>query len=186
MAAKKEPEAKKLTSRKTTAKKAKGAAAPKTKSKSARLIEFENDPTKMTLLAGWARDGLSQEQIAKNMGISRSTFNEWCRLSSDISDTIKKNKEVSDFEVENSCYKSACGYYVINEKEEEVLKDGEIITLHKKYKTWIPPNAACIFFWLKNREPDKWRDKVPELTDSENDNAGLIQIAPVLESDSNG
>lgn len=43
----------------------------------AKYQEWIDDPDKRTLLSGWARKGLSDQQIAKNIGISRSTLNEW-------------------------------------------------------------------------------------------------------------
>ncbi|TWT04615.1 helix-turn-helix domain-containing protein [Planomicrobium sp. CPCC 101079] len=64
----------------------------------------------LTLLNGWARDGLTDEQIAHNIGISRSTLNEWKKKYPDISDTLKKGKEVVDRQVENALLKRALGY----------------------------------------------------------------------------
>lgn len=62
------------------------------------------------MLSGWARDGLTDEQIAHNMGISRSTLNEWKKRYPDISDTLKRGKEVIDRQVENAMIKKALGY----------------------------------------------------------------------------
>lgn len=64
----------------------------------------------LALLSGWARDGLTDEQIAHNMGISRSTLNEWKKRYPDISDTLKRGKEVVDRQVENAMIKKALGY----------------------------------------------------------------------------
>ena len=49
-------------------------------------------PENLILLEGWARDGLTDEQIAQNMGICRDTLIEWKKKYSDISDTIKKDR----------------------------------------------------------------------------------------------
>ena len=57
---------------------------------------------KLILLEGWARDGLTDEQIAKNIGISRASLYEWKKKEVDIFDALKKGKEVIDFEVENA------------------------------------------------------------------------------------
>lgn len=62
------------------------------------------------MIEGWARDGLTEEQIAANMGISRSTLSEWKKKHSDISDTLKRGKEVVDRQVENALLKRALGY----------------------------------------------------------------------------
>ena len=56
----------------------------------------------LTLLEGWARDGLTDKQISANIGISRSTLNAWKVQYPDISDTLKKGKEVVDRQVENA------------------------------------------------------------------------------------
>lgn len=59
---------------------------------------------KLILLEGWARDGLTDEQIAKNIGISRASLYEWKKRSWHIW-RLKKGKEVIDFEVENALLK---------------------------------------------------------------------------------
>ncbi|MEK3726813.1 MULTISPECIES: helix-turn-helix domain-containing protein [unclassified Lysinibacillus] len=71
-------------------------------------------------IEGWARNGLTDEQIAHNMGISRSTLNEWKRKYSDISDTLKRGKEVVDIMVENSLLKRALGYEYLERKFAQV------------------------------------------------------------------
>ena len=71
--------------------------------------EYWITPEGLLKLGGWARDGLTDEQIAKNMGISRSTLNEWRKKYPDISDTLKRGKEIADVEVENALFKKAIG-----------------------------------------------------------------------------
>ena len=56
-------------------------------------------------IEGWARDGLTDEQIAKNMGISHQTFYEWSRRFPEMSDTLKKGKAPVDREIENQLRK---------------------------------------------------------------------------------
>lgn len=86
---------------------------------------------KLTLLEGWARNGLTDEQIANNIGISRSTLFEWRKNNQDISNALKKGKEVVDIEVENALLKSA-----------------------------LEGNVTAQIFWLKNRKKEQWREKV--------------------------
>ncbi|MFR9296232.1 MAG: helix-turn-helix domain-containing protein [Aedoeadaptatus pacaensis] len=116
-------------------------------------------PEKLTLLRGWAKDGLSDEQVAKNIGINRTTLYDWKKKYSDISDALKKGKEVADYEVENAMYKSAIGYFIEEEKTYVTVVDGIPTKRLEKTKKWIQPNTAAQIFWLKNRRPDKWRDK---------------------------
>ena len=72
-------------------------------------------------LEAWARNGLTDEQIASNMGITRSTLNEWKKKYSDISDTLKRGKEVVDIQVENALLKRALGYSYVETTRERSL-----------------------------------------------------------------
>lgn len=96
------------------------------------------EPDSLTLLEGWARDGLTDEQIAKNMGISVRTLSRWKEAHCPICQALKKGKEIVDFEVENALLASA-----------------------------MEGNVTAQIFWLKNRKPDKWREKPKEeITDT--------------------
>ena len=119
---------------------------------------------KLILLEGWARDGLTDEQIAKNIGINRTTLYDWKKKEVNIADALKKGKEVIDFEVENALLKKALGY-TITIKEERLDKDGCIHTLEKDVH--IPPDTTAQIFWLKNRKPNTWKDKVETDEDRE-------------------
>ncbi|EGO8268999.1 helix-turn-helix domain-containing protein [Enterococcus faecalis] len=107
-------------------------------------------------IGGWAKDGLTDEQIAQNIGISRSTLNEWKKRFPDIKDTIKRGKEVVDRQVENALFKSAIGYEY-TEITKELTDSGMKVT--KRVTKQVAPNPTSAIFWLKNRKPDVWRDK---------------------------
>ena len=104
-------------------------------------------PEGLLLLEGWARDGLTDEQIAQKMGVGYSTLQTWKSKYQDIQDTLKKGKDVVDYQVENALLSSAL--------------DG---------------NTTAQIFWLKNRRPDKWRDKQKE----EADTAALDKLDDIL------
>lgn len=84
----------------------------------------------LMIVQGWARDGLSNKQIAHNIGISEVTFYEWQKKHDKFSKAIKKGKEVIDREVENALYNRA-----------------------------IDGDATSMIFWLKNRKPNDWNDR---------------------------
>ena len=128
---------------------------------------LEND--KLILLEGWARCGLTDEQIAKNMGIAPSTLYEWKKKSKEFSESLKKGKEVVDFEVENALLKRALGY----EYEEETYENG---ILTKKVKKQVPPDTTAQIFWLKNRKPNTWKDKV----ETDEDREGVANASQVI------
>lgn len=141
----------------------------------------------LTLLSGWAREGLTDEQIAKNMKISRSTLNEWKKKHSDISDTLKKNKEIVDYEVENALLQKCFGYNKkvlknIKVKHVEYNDDGRKISEHEEIvevydEVHIPADTTAEIIWLKNRQPDKWRDK-PKETVSEDEGVVIVDDLP--------
>ena len=93
---------------------------------------------KLILLEGWARDGLTYEQIAKNMGIGLTTLKEWRQKEPTIQATLKKGREVVDFEVENALLKNA-----------------------------LEGNVTAQIFWLKNRKKNQWREKQEYNNDEE-------------------
>lgn len=128
-------------------------------------------PNNLKRIEGWARDGLRNEDIASRMGISPSTFYEYVKKFSEISDALKRGKAPVDFEVENAMLKSALGHKETVRKPVRLRttrrKDGmEITEEHVEYfdeEVYIPPQVSAQIFWLKNRKPDIWRDK-KELT----------------------
>ena len=134
-------------------------------------------PEGLTRIGGWARDGLTDEQIAHNMGVGYSTFRKWKNDYIAILTVLKKGKEVVDREVENAMHKSAKGYFV--EEIKEIMEkddDGKYKKLKvEKTKKWVVPNTAAQIFWLKNRKPNVWRDK------QEIDNTHTIKENFVLE-----
>lgn len=126
----------------------------------------------LILLEGWATRGLSDEQIAHNMGISTSTLYEWKNKYKEISEALKRGKEVVDLIVENALYKRAIGC-TITETRKEIDEKGrkKIVTYTKE----IPPDTTAQIFWLKNRRPDLWRDKPLEVITDDVEPDGLIE-----------
>ena len=127
-------------------------------------------PEGLTLLGGWARDGLTEEEIAKKMEVSSSTLNNWKNKYLDILDTLKKNKQIIDYEVEQALLKKCFGYNQkvlknIKVKTTEydpdtgrkLLEREEIVEVYDEIH--IPADTTAEIVWLKNRMPDKWRDK---------------------------
>ena len=126
-----------------------------------RLDEWTT-PDKLTILEGWARDGLTDKQIADNIGIVESTIYSWKNRSKEFDEALKKGKEVVDRHVENALLKRALGYSTEEVKIERVFDEAsgeftEIVT-ERKVKEVAPDTTAQIF-WLKNRKPYEWRDR---------------------------
>lgn len=111
---------------------------------------------KLILITAWARNGLTLQQIADNLGLNRDTFSEYKKKYSDISEALKKGKDVVDIEVENALLKRALGYSYEEVTVEDSEKNGK--TIKKVIKQVVPDTTAQIF-WLKNRKVKEWRDK---------------------------
>ncbi len=129
----------------------------KKKRKGGRPSKYETQwKDKLPVIQGWARDGLVDEQIAKNLGIHPSTLYEWKKRYPEFAEALKKGKEVVDREVENALLKRALGYEFEEIKTE--LEDTGATKVTKTVKQVVPDVTAQIF-WLKNRKPNEWRDK---------------------------
>lgn len=124
--------------------------------------EYWLTPEGLLKIEGWARDGLTDEQIANSMGVNKATLYRWKEKYCDICDALKRGKEVVDREVENALLKRALGFEYIETTHEAVKNPDsgviEMIVTKQVTKQVIPDTTAQIY-WLKNRKPDKWRDK---------------------------
>ncbi|MNB95555.1 hypothetical protein D3C75_427320 [compost metagenome] len=123
-------------------------------------------PEGLLRLEGWARDGLTDEQIAGNMGVKRQTLYDWKNKHPDISDALKKGKEVVDRAVENALLKRALGYRydeitreAVKQTNEETGEQIVVMAETKRVTKEVQGDTTAQIFWLKNRRPDKWRDK---------------------------
>lgn len=131
------------------------------------------------MLEGLARDGLTDDQIAQKIGIGTSTFYRWQEQFREFRDALKKGKAPVDIQVENALLKRALGY----EYEETITEIEELAGGHqkkhiRKVTKHCPPDTTAQIFWLKNRRPDRWRDKVEQVQTVENE---LLQSLMALE-----
>ena len=118
-------------------------------------------PEGLLKVEGWARDGLTDEQIAANIGIRAGTLYDWKNRFPDFSEALKKGKEVVDRQVENALLKRALGYTYEETTREPVLNPdtGKVeLTITKTVTKQVAPDTTAQIFWLKNRRPDKWRE----------------------------
>ena len=140
------------------------------------LYEEWLTPDGLLRVEGWARDGLTDAQIAHNIGIGYSTFKEWLNKFPALMATLKKGKAPVDIEVENTLLKTALGYTVTVKEPVKVkiekMKPGIGKVVEERVEMvereiHVPPNITAQIFWLKNRRPDRWRDKPVETVNNE-------------------
>lgn len=118
--------------------------------------EYWLTPEGLLKLEGWARDGLTDEQIAKNAGINPATLYVWQKKYPDISESLKRGKEVVDRQVENALLKRALGYEYEEVKEKF---EGDVMTERTITKKEVVPDVTAQIFWLKNRKREVWTDR---------------------------
>ena len=110
-------------------------------------------------LAGWfARDGVPFEEIAKRLGIRRSTFNEWLKKYPELSDAIKISKEAARYMVEDTLFKRARGYDYEKTEIEVQMVGGKEVKKKKVIQMHVPGDVTAQIFYLKTQ----WKDKYGE------------------------
>lgn len=129
-------------------------------------------------MQGWARDGLSDEQIAANMGINVATLYRWKNEHCEICNALKEGKDAVDRQVENALLKSALGYKY-DEVTEERRDDMLVVTkvVHKE----VQPNTTAQIFWLKNRKRLEWRDRVENAITGAD--GGAVKVETLTDAD---
>lgn len=156
---------------------------------------YENwiTPDGLLTIEGWAREGATDLEIAKNIGIGERTFTDWKTRFPAIVAALKKGKAPVDFQVENQLLKSALGYTVIVKEpfklKKKTIKNGvgtveeERIEYADK-EIYIKPDTVAQIFWLKNRKPHKWREK-REVVDEQPPDDPLLRLLGDLNEQSN-
>ena len=113
--------------------------------------------------------GAIDSELAGFFGVSETTINNWKNEHEDFSLALKKGKQIADAKVAQALFHRATGYS--HEDVDIKVIEGNIVqTPLVKY---YPPDATSAIFWLKNRQPTKWRDK--QVTEHE----GHIEIKPI-------
>ena len=141
----------------------------------------------LLMIEGWARQGLTDEQIASNIGIGTTTFYTWVDRFPVIRESLKKGKAPVDFEVENALYKRAVGFEY--EETETLIEEvnGETKKKVKRIKRTALPDTSAIIFWLKNRKPEEWRKMNPVVENKlKAETEKLLKEAQSLETDEVG
>ncbi|WP_126715663.1 terminase [Escherichia coli] len=114
--------------------------------------------------------GYTDAELADFFEVSEATINNWKLEYPEFLESIKKGKAVADAEVSDRLYQRAMGF-VAPDIDIRVIENRIVETPLEKY---YPPDTTAAIFWLKNRQKDKWRDKVDhELTGKD---GGAIQI----------
>lgn len=112
--------------------------------------EYANQALKLCLL------GATDKELADFFGVSEQTLNKWKKDYPEFLESLKKGKNIADANVAAKLYNRAIGYDC---KATKFATFEGRITDTKEYIEHFPPDTTAAIFWLKNRQPEKWRDK---------------------------
>lgn len=104
--------------------------------------------------------GLTDMQMAALCGVCLATWHNWKHQHPEFLSTLKNGKRLADKAVEKALYQRALGYW--HPEDKFFQHEGQVITV-ETIKHYPPDVTACIF-WLKNRQPNRWRDKTEVAT----------------------
>jgi hypothetical protein len=108
------------------------------------------------------RDGASVGDLCKLIGCKKTLFHQIKKIHPEFLGLLKEGRAVADYKVEAALFKRACGFEYEEESSEVRMSHdgtaGQIISV-KKTKKIVPPDTGAAMAWLKNRMPEKWRDK---------------------------
>lgn len=117
--------------------------------------EYNDQAYKLTLL------GAIDTELADFFGVNELTINRWKKAHKEFSKSIKEGKLMADANVTNRLYQRAMGF----EHDSEEIKVVDHGVIRVKTRKIYPPDSVAAIFWLKNRQPDRWRDKqIQEIT----------------------
>ncbi len=100
--------------------------------------------------------GATDKDLARLFDVSEDTVNEWKKNHPEFSESLKRGKDEADAKVASKLYHRAIGYEhpeIITAAYQGQITDTMTVTKH------YAPDPTAAIFWLKNRQPEKWRDK---------------------------
>jgi len=104
--------------------------------------------------------GFTDVKLAKLFNVSKSTIANWKNEYPEFLDSIKKGKDEFNLaDAEDSQLKLVKGHYYYEITKEPTVLDDKKLVVTKKVRKYIPPNPTSLIFFLKNRDPERWRDK---------------------------
>lgn len=127
----------------------------------------------------WARSlamlGRTDAEIAEALGVGVRTLYSWKGAHPEFRHALKDAKALADAEVVDSLFAKACGKAkrTVRKKRQVLDADGNKVELIEETEETQPPDTTAIIYWLKNRQPELWRDV---RKDSSNDEAAAAEF----------
>lgn len=128
----------------------------------------------LLLLAAYARDGMTNQDIADKIGVTKRTFTRWMEEYPEIREAVNTSKELVDYKVENALLKAALGYTAKESKVIMRLRQGKLTTVEQETVIKeIAPDVRAITLWLNNRQTKKWRRNADNIMDNNEEDSNI-------------
>lgn len=141
---------------------------------------------KLELVVAWRRRGLSNEQIAENLGISIAAFYNYQKRHEEFGLAIEQGAEETELHVENKLVKRALGYnykevtrerrVVINESGKEEYK----LVVTKSVVKHVVPDIEAIKYYLEHRSANRWQRTPQAELEIEKINKAMQSVADLI------
>lgn len=155
------------------------------KANSGRKAKYEPEISPK-LAESYAMEGFKDREIAKKLGIGKTTLYEWAAQYPEFRDALKRGKEPVNADIKAAMLKTAFGYFV-NEEEQTITynpQTHEATSIKKTIKKrYIPPNGTTQFFLAKNRMPELFRDVYKRDMEAKNASESALSIADLISED---
>lgn len=133
------------------------------------------DPIKVAALAG--KLGATTAELAAALDVTSVAINEWQKKHPELALTLKNEKAKADAAVVKSLYQRAKGYS--HNAVKIVVVDGKVKKV--PYVEHYPPDTTACIYWLKNRDPQNWRDRSEHtISNADGSNISTTVIAPTV------
>ena len=136
-----------------------------------RLSKITFDLEKVRKIAAFY--GNTDTQLANVLGINQCTLNRWKKDPTFVQ-VLKKAKDEADARVEETLYTRAIGYS--HNAVKIFMPAGAASPVYADYVEHYPPDPTSMIFWLKNRRPDQWKDRVDVTSNNKTIEGGIIIV----------
>lgn len=112
-------------------------------------------PEVAELTRRYVRMGATVNMIAAHLGVGRATFLEWARVHPDLDAALNSERLAADEQVASALFNKAVGFK--RKAVKAMQHNGQVVLA--EYEEHVAPDTAAAFIWLKNRQPELWKDR---------------------------
>ena len=130
--------------------------------------EFAEQARKLCLLLG-----ADDEELARFFDVPPATLNDWLSSVPEFADAVRAGRTMADADVADRLWRRAMGYS--HDAVRIFSHQGK--ALEVAYTEHYPPDTTACLFWLKSRQPERWRDNNEHEQHAPSDKLALLDAA---------